>query len=188
MLRHAEQQSGRVSLSLLSDAGYDIHQAPLAWWLLASKKPKDLADISLPSRAVYLHQTIAATTDNTQAISLSGTEKVIAVVLRSERRAIATDRLFSTFRPPNQSPTTPASTKAAPPIASATIPLVHSLPLCKAPSTRGACSTNTHSRNIAPSKVITVRAIIPGHQARRSAGKRHPNKLRPEKNATESTR
>lgn len=65
MQRHARQQSGRVSLSLLSDAGYDIHQAPLAWWLLSSKKPKDPADISLPSRAAYLYQTIAATTNHT---------------------------------------------------------------------------------------------------------------------------
>jgi hypothetical protein len=66
MLRHARQQSGRVSLSLLSDAGYDIHQAPTAWWRLSSKKPKDLADISIPYRAAYLYQTIAATTDHTQ--------------------------------------------------------------------------------------------------------------------------
>ena len=66
MLRHARQQSGRVSLYLLSDAGYDLHQAPVAWWLLASKKPKDPVDISIPSRAAYLYETIAATTDHTQ--------------------------------------------------------------------------------------------------------------------------
>jgi hypothetical protein len=34
--RNAEDQTGRVSLGLLHDAGYDINQAPMAWWLLAT--------------------------------------------------------------------------------------------------------------------------------------------------------
>jgi Domain of unknown function (DUF5666) len=65
MLHRAEQQSGRVSLSLLSDAGYDIQQAPLAWWMLESNNTIDPADNSIPYRAAYLYQTIAATTDHT---------------------------------------------------------------------------------------------------------------------------
>jgi Domain of unknown function (DUF5666) len=56
-----EDQSGRVSLSLLKDAGYDVTQAPIAWWLLDSKEPKDLADIPLPRRAAYLYEFLGET-------------------------------------------------------------------------------------------------------------------------------
>jgi len=59
--RLREEQSGRVSLTLLHDAGYDIRQAPLAWWLLAPRKPKDIADIPLPRRAGYLYQFLGET-------------------------------------------------------------------------------------------------------------------------------
>src|ERR1019366_6260760 len=34
-IRLNEQQRERVTLDLLHDAGYDITQAPLAWWLMA---------------------------------------------------------------------------------------------------------------------------------------------------------
>jgi hypothetical protein len=50
------EQSGRVSLDLLAAAGYDIHQAPLAWWLLGSAKQKPVLDIPLPERAAYLYR------------------------------------------------------------------------------------------------------------------------------------
>jgi hypothetical protein len=55
LLHTAEDQSGRVSLWLLQDAGYDINQAPIAWWLIASKKPQPIADIPLPRRAASLY-------------------------------------------------------------------------------------------------------------------------------------
>jgi hypothetical protein len=61
MERHNQEQSGRVSLGLLQDAKYDIYQAPLAWWLLASKKPKDLAEINIPERARYLYEILGTT-------------------------------------------------------------------------------------------------------------------------------
>jgi hypothetical protein len=48
-------QSVRVSLDLLNDAGYDIDQAPVAWWLLASKPPKPISEISLPYHTTYLY-------------------------------------------------------------------------------------------------------------------------------------
>lgn len=51
-------QSGRVSLGLLYDAGYDIHQAPVAWWLLSSKPSKTLSDTNLPPRTINLLRTI----------------------------------------------------------------------------------------------------------------------------------
>ena len=55
-LRLAEEQSGRVGLYLMKDAGFEPEQAPLAWWLLASGKPKDLASIGMPQRAAYLYE------------------------------------------------------------------------------------------------------------------------------------
>lgn len=62
--RHAEEQSGRISLFLLHDAGYEIHQAPLAWWLLAPKKPTPMIDTPLPERAAYLYQALGTTWRN----------------------------------------------------------------------------------------------------------------------------
>jgi hypothetical protein len=59
--RHAIEQSGRVSLTFLHDAGYDIHEAPKAWWLLAPKKPKDMVETPLPERAAYLYATLGQT-------------------------------------------------------------------------------------------------------------------------------
>jgi hypothetical protein len=61
MERHNQAQSGRVSLGLLQDAKYDIYQAPLAWWILASKKPKDLSETGMPERARYLYEILGTT-------------------------------------------------------------------------------------------------------------------------------
>ena len=55
------RQSGRVALCLLNDAGYDLTQAPMAWWLLASAKPKSLEQIHLPDRAAYLYSVLGTT-------------------------------------------------------------------------------------------------------------------------------
>jgi hypothetical protein len=59
MKRHAIEQSGRVSLYLMHEAGYDINEAPRTWWLLSSKK--DIPEASLPERAGYLYQTLGTT-------------------------------------------------------------------------------------------------------------------------------
>lgn len=61
ILRHTQEQSGRVSLVLLHEAGYDIREAPHAWWLLAPKKPRNMAETPLPERAAYLYQSIGTT-------------------------------------------------------------------------------------------------------------------------------
>ena len=51
-----EEQSGRVSLVLLHDAGFDIQKAPLAWWRLSAHQP-DFMPKPVPYRAAYLfHQ------------------------------------------------------------------------------------------------------------------------------------
>ena len=59
IVRHNREQSGRVSLTLLHDAGYDIREAPRTWWLLNAKPGKDIADITIPARANYLYETLA---------------------------------------------------------------------------------------------------------------------------------
>ncbi|HEX4022321.1 MAG TPA: M48 family metalloprotease [Acidobacteriaceae bacterium] len=61
IVRQAEEQSGRVSLGLLQDAGYDIHEAPRAWWLLAPKNPQKIVNIRMPQRAAYLYHMLGTT-------------------------------------------------------------------------------------------------------------------------------
>jgi hypothetical protein len=55
------RQSGRVSLDLLHDAGYDINQAPLAWWLLGPKSPKPIEEVPMPPRAATLYMALGTT-------------------------------------------------------------------------------------------------------------------------------
>jgi hypothetical protein len=64
-----EAQSGRVGLGLLRDAGFDITQAPLTWWLLASPKPRDLKEIKMPFRARALYGVLATTWRQDLALS-----------------------------------------------------------------------------------------------------------------------
>ncbi|HTH53365.1 MAG TPA: hypothetical protein VL495_05410 [Edaphobacter sp.] len=53
------EQSGRVSLGLLHDAGYDLQQAPVTWWLLEAKPGKDLSSTKIPPRSIALYRTIS---------------------------------------------------------------------------------------------------------------------------------
>ena len=61
-------QSGRVSLCLLHDAGYNIEQAPLAWWLLAGKPGKPIDHVDVPPRAATLY-TMLGTTWHSSAVT-----------------------------------------------------------------------------------------------------------------------
>jgi hypothetical protein len=61
------EQRDRVSLVLLHDAGYDIDQAPIAWWLLDPGKPAPLAKIDIPDRAVYLYRILGESWHNPAA-------------------------------------------------------------------------------------------------------------------------
>jgi hypothetical protein len=54
-------QSGRVSLGLLHDAGYDIHQAPIAWWILAKGSANGLPGTSMPPRSANLYLSLSST-------------------------------------------------------------------------------------------------------------------------------
>ena len=56
-----QQQRERVSLSLMRDAGFDLVEAPKAWWLLSQSKPKDLSGSDPPASALYLYGQIAST-------------------------------------------------------------------------------------------------------------------------------
>ena len=58
-LRREMNQSGRVSLDLMHDAGYDISQAPLAWWIVAAGA-KPISETQPPATAVELYRTLAA--------------------------------------------------------------------------------------------------------------------------------
>jgi hypothetical protein len=57
LLRQQQEERLRVSLFLLHDAGYDVDEAPHAWWLLSAKK-KDIAHIAPPRQSVYLYQVL----------------------------------------------------------------------------------------------------------------------------------
>jgi hypothetical protein len=61
---HEIQQSGRVSLGLLHDAGYDINEAPLAWWTIAAKNAADPTITDPPNRSLNLYKTIGAVWHN----------------------------------------------------------------------------------------------------------------------------
>ncbi len=68
--RHKQQeQSGRVALALMHDAGYDIDQAPVAWWLLGAKTPKPTSEIPLPGRAAYLYKILGECWNNPGAVA-----------------------------------------------------------------------------------------------------------------------
>ena len=54
MLTVQEQQSGRVSLGYLHDAGFDVSEAAATWWLLETKPSRSLAQAILPQRAANL--------------------------------------------------------------------------------------------------------------------------------------
>ena len=57
-LKHHEEQSGRDALVLMHDAGFDLQQAPLAWWRLSTSR-RDFMQAGVPYRAAYLFQRLA---------------------------------------------------------------------------------------------------------------------------------
>jgi hypothetical protein len=57
MKRHAVEQSCRVSLFLMHDAGYEVKEAPRAWWLLA----EGYEVTPMPAVVLYLYRTLGET-------------------------------------------------------------------------------------------------------------------------------
>lgn len=68
------EQRDRVSLALMRDAGYNMDQAPLAWWLLAPKKPQLLPQIEMPDRVTYLYRILGAIWRNPVASAGPGSQ------------------------------------------------------------------------------------------------------------------
>jgi hypothetical protein len=64
MMTDLMNQSGRVSLGLLHDAGYDINQAPVAWWRLAAHSPTEPLSSTVPPRAANLYKSLDTTWHN----------------------------------------------------------------------------------------------------------------------------
>lgn len=60
-LLRLEGQTDRVSSELLSDAGYDVREAPIAWWKLNSKHPDELWLTEPPEKSGYLFGVLAVT-------------------------------------------------------------------------------------------------------------------------------
>jgi len=71
-LRRLVQQTDRVSLELLSDSGYDVREAPIAWWKLSSKHPDELWLTEPPEKSGYLFSVLATRTKTAAEISESG--------------------------------------------------------------------------------------------------------------------
>jgi Domain of unknown function (DUF5666) len=68
--RKQEEQGDRVGLWLMHDAGYDIDQAPIAWWLLAPKVPKPMNETAIPERAADLYRVLGQVWNNPAATAL----------------------------------------------------------------------------------------------------------------------
>ncbi len=60
MRQHAQQQSARVSLCLLHDAGYDITQAPMAWWTLAGDPKGGPPPKEMPDHSSFLYSSLGS--------------------------------------------------------------------------------------------------------------------------------
>jgi hypothetical protein len=59
--RVEEHERGRMALALMTDAGFDPHQAPEAWLLLApGHLPKDTSQLNDPERSQYLERILEA--------------------------------------------------------------------------------------------------------------------------------
>lgn len=61
ILGRYEEPVLRVSLGLMADAGYNVFEAPIANWLLASRKPKKLSKILMPAEVGYLYSILGTT-------------------------------------------------------------------------------------------------------------------------------
>lgn len=73
--RSMEHARGRMALALMTDAGYDPHQAPEAWRLLAPEHlPKDLAKLKDSERSQYLLNFLKAQYDPAGAPALPAPE------------------------------------------------------------------------------------------------------------------
>jgi hypothetical protein len=60
-LHRQQEQTARVSLDLMHEVGFDISQAPIAWWLLDPRHPKPITDIPMPTYVAHLYRILGTT-------------------------------------------------------------------------------------------------------------------------------
>jgi hypothetical protein len=58
--------------SLLHDAGYNLNEAPMTWWLLAPKHPGKNLEIPVPERAAYLYGILGTTWRDQEGVPAPG--------------------------------------------------------------------------------------------------------------------
>jgi len=71
-----QEQRARVSLALMQDAGFDVTEAPRAWWILSLKDGKDMSKSNPPDNAVYMYGLVA---DRLAAADVVGENSMSAV-------------------------------------------------------------------------------------------------------------
>jgi hypothetical protein len=69
VLQKEMAQAARVSLDLTHDAGFDVQQAPITWWLLASRNPRPIAEIPMPWESATVYQILGKVWRNPPATS-----------------------------------------------------------------------------------------------------------------------
>ncbi len=74
--RRNQEQRARVSLALMQDAGFDVTEAPRAWWILGLKDGKDISKTSPPENAQYMYGLVA---DRLAAAEVIGKNPISAV-------------------------------------------------------------------------------------------------------------
>ncbi|MGC2635962.1 MAG: hypothetical protein WA294_02215 [Acidobacteriaceae bacterium] len=62
-------QAARVSLDLTHDAGFDVQQAPIAWWLLVSRDPRPITETAMPWESATLYQILGKVWRDPPAVS-----------------------------------------------------------------------------------------------------------------------
>lgn len=55
VLKAAREQDQREAMGLLQDAGYDLNEAPVAWWLLHSNQKRPMPNGNMPPAAEYAY-------------------------------------------------------------------------------------------------------------------------------------
>jgi hypothetical protein len=71
-----QEQRARVSLALMQEAGFDVTEAPKAWWILSLKDGKDMSRSNPPENVQYMYGLVA---DRLAAADVVGKNSMSAV-------------------------------------------------------------------------------------------------------------
>jgi hypothetical protein len=75
MNRNREQRE-RVSLPLMLDAGYDLMEAPKAWWILSAKRPVELDKTNPPEASKYMYDLVGNRLDAARTMDRAGRDSL----------------------------------------------------------------------------------------------------------------